>query len=1135
MATSGRAAPLQSMHAGQDYLGGLSTLHHMASADERRSVWRQGIAALANAAADQQPTPLEGTPAEGLLASVRVALATGLVDDLGWLSKPVAAAALFELASALPQGREKRELGRRVLQTLHEGDASTFVTLARALALGSRRALAGGTVRARVALSLRLPIATGASADGLALALLSRPELEREWLSTPSTGALPSRRLAARLLERAAREAARRAEEGDDAGLRVFDRPSVRASWGRLLADRESLVWRHVATARGLLTAAAGERQDEIKREIDRALSSNTGPTEWRRAAASLAASIAHDPQRGLARCRELCTGELAKRDAGVAVALVHGLTRAGEEEPEAAEELLVMLVERGDLEVMEALVEVRREHVGGEFGLYAAGRALARLRALSGSSDDGLVALRHAIATDLAEEQEASRTTLSGQLSAALLAFADGRDLRPLTQSALQAARAMVAELEQLGDGTPGERQRAFLALRELDRGLLESSTLGELLTVSALDTQASPAAASGPTPASAELLERLGTWILGRERSPLGTGPVAHPVLRLRRLRTLLHLLDVDVSGGDDVGAPSRTRRLGALRILLDRIETDPPSPLRRTLCAALARSCDALVRDELCELSDVLVAISSKVRSPGDLEVLAEASLAPDVKEMLRASAEVARLAAAPPNPAAERTFLDAFQSLGGTLPPGTSPRVEGLRRALLRMARALTRLQQIQSLSSLHQREGTAAMEALEDALQYAAKLCAGARRRLGLETTAAEPTVGKAVRALGMAVEKAARELEDDLRGAVRDAIDCAFMDLPNGFADVVARVLTRLGSLPQEVSMEINIEFAPVGQSERLQLPPWLPPSRIVGGFYVLRPIGTGGGGSVFVARRAEERHDDDAETFALKLPSFDGQNAHTLTEEEFLRLFREEAGALLTLPQHPNLAGFVTFDARARPKPILVMELVRGSTLERVIDRRELSVPFAFSILDGVAAGLEAMHADGIGHLDVKPGNIILREIQGLSGSRLVTAEQMTPTPVLVDFGLAGRKVRPGCASPYYGAPELWDAVVYQASAGPAAVDVYAYCCLAFELFTGRTLFDGDTLPSLISGHLAHDGNPPLLNRLRSDRQLAPFAQIIAAGLTRDPRRRATITQLRQALRNLAPHLYNASWPVAA
>jgi serine/threonine protein kinase len=211
------------------------------------------------------------------------------------------------------------------------------------------------------------------------------------------------------------------------------------------------------------------------------------------------------------------------------------------------------------------------------------------------------------------------------------------------------------------------------------------------------------------------------------------------------------------------------------------------------------------------------------------------------------------------------------------------------------------------------------------------------------------------------------------------------------------------------------------------------------------------------------------------------------------------------------------------------------VMELVRGSTLERVIDKRELSVPFAFAILDGVAAGLEAMHGDGLGHLDVKPGNIILRETQPLTGSRLVPIDQVTPTPVLVDFGLAGRKVRPGCASPYYGAPELWDAVVFQASTGPGAVDVYAYCCLAYELLTSRTLFEGDTLPSLISGHLAHNGNPPGLERLRADRRMAPFAQIIAAGLARDPRRRASISQVRQALRSLAPQMYGAPWPVAA
>ena len=90
-------------------------------------------------------------------------------------------------------------------------------------------------------------------------------------------------------------------------------------------------------------------------------------------------------------------------------------------------------------------------------------------------------------------------------------------------------------------------------------------------------------------------------------------------------------------------------------------------------------------------------------------------------------------------------------------------------------------------------------------------------------------------------------------------------------------------------------------------------------------------------------------------------------------------------------------------------------MELVRGPTLEDVLDRRELDTAGAFALLDGVAAGLAVMHRAGIAHLDVKPANVVLRA--GSAG----------PIPVLVDFGLAGRRIRPGCGSPHYGAPEVW------------------------------------------------------------------------------------------------------------
>ena len=64
--------------------------------------------------------------------------------------------------------------------------------------------------------------------------------------------------------------------------------------------------------------------------------------------------------------------------------------------------------------------------------------------------------------------------------------------------------------------------------------------------------------------------------------------------------------------------------------------------------------------------------------------------------------------------------------------------------------------------------------------------------------------------------------------------------------------------------------------------------------------------------------------------------------------------MFRDEAGALLSLPHHENLARFVTFDLAARPKPILVMELIRGAGLDRLIHSKSLTTDLAFEYLDG-------------------------------------------------------------------------------------------------------------------------------------------------------------------------------------
>jgi hypothetical protein len=1109
------------MQGPRDYLVGLAQLHQAGTGDERRALWRQGLASLAMAATHQRPLPLEGIAPEALLASIRVALAEGLVDDVGWMSRGLSAAALFETAAALPPGDEKRELGRRVLEVLHSGDAATFALLATSLASSARRALSTPPLRARVGVAVRLPIGIESGVDRLALALLCRADLEREWLSVPSSGPLPARRVTARLLERAAREAARRALEGDDTGLRALRRPTVRVAWMRLLADRESLVWRHAATARGLLAAAEGALAEEIEGQ----LAPHLGPSEWRRAVTSLAASLAHAPQ-GLSRCQDLVGSDLFGRDPALGAAMIFGLSRAATLEPEAVEALLPLLLEAGDVDVMEAFVDLLAEHPGRRLATRAITFALERLRRASPTRDDGMLALRRVLDAELSPIGISRRPSLRQQIAAAQLAFADGKDLQPHVEAALGTARLALATLERLGDGTSEDRQRAFQILRELDRGLLETSLFADLMVVAGMDPNSTAEGDLG------DVVRRLRAWLVAREAAPLEAGPIEHVVFRRRRLRALVHAIDDEgFLGLGEEPAAARERRLRTFDVVLGRMAGDPPSPLRRHISAALARTCEGLVRDELCELSDALVAVCARVVEAEDLVALAEAALAPELREPLTLLAELAqRLEGLEKRREPRGSPLHALAALAEALPAGLSAPMEAFRRALVALSLALDRIAAARSLSALAAGPAAGAIERLEESVRDLAELEFGVWRRLGQPQRRGAPSATWPLKALALAAMRASRGAREDLTLAVKAAAEAVRADLPSWFAAVVASVLGRLPALPADAPVRRDLT-PPPDPTAAIQLPTWLPPSRVLGGFYVLRPIGSGAVGSVFVVRRAEERHDERAERYALKVPSYDGSVAHTLSEEEFLRLFREEAGALVTLPAHPNLASFVTFDARARPKPILVMELVEGPTLERMLERRDLSLPLAMGILDGIAAGLEAMHGIGIGHLDIKPANVILRASPAAADPGALEGAP----PVLVDFGLAGRKVRPGCASPYYGAPEVWDTQGVGPAAEPAAADVYSFCCLAYELLVGRRLFTGDTLPAVVAAHFSHDGNPAALVRLREHGRLVALAETLGAGMVPDPRRRPRIAELRASLAALVPALRSEGWPVAA
>lgn len=1109
--------------ATRDRLEGLTVLHRLSTSEQREAAWRQAMATLARAVVDERrPVPLEGLDPEALLQSMEIAFTSGLVDRLDWLSPASGAAALYEVATALPNGPTKRRLGRLVLERLRRGDAETFVAVATQLAFGSQRALSGRSMGARVALSLMLPIGTVGNVDALALALISRQDLCREWLRGPATGSLPSRRLAARLLERAAREAARRAAQGDDTGIRVFCTDGVREAWDRLLSDRERLVWRHVASARGLLVSSMPTFREEMNRHLDAEFT----VTEWRRAAASLAASIAVEPEEGLRACRELLESVVFQQDHGVAAAMIAGLPRAAESHPAVVETLLEQLMRVGGLDTAEALVELRRERIRPGFAEEAAKGAESHLRraVAQGSHEDvGRTALMNALADELGGSRIRVEPTLREMISDALETFASKGAYQAANEAKriLDAAIEKATLLERPVHGDPETNVPAFLALRELDSSLLETSALSDLLLVGE-DDDDSPA----QDERLGDLFQQITNWLVIREGDPLAEGShVPQFTTRLRQLRTMLHLVDADGLHVDSRKELVKQRRLLTQRILLARVARDPKSSLRRTLCAATARTCDALVREEFADVSDVVIAVAANAPHLDDFKTMAEASMVPEIEEAFRAYTKLHQ---------ATRTterdghgLVAAAETITGiadALPAAHSARIEAFRQSLAELARGLRLVGASSSLMEVAERSPGAPLATLERGADSLAKLTRGSRRRLGIPVAETPLTSGDAIWRMGIEVERAVRASVSEIDRAFTAASKAISRELPGAFAALTVTVLRHLRKVPLDAPRRAP-SLIPIELDADAPLPAWAPPSRILGAYHLVRPVGTGAVGSVFVARRVEDRADDSAPMFALKVPDYSAAAARTLSEDEFLRLFREEAGALLALPEHPNIAHFVTFDAGATPKPILVMDLIEGPSLERMLEMGDLSFARARDLLLGVGAGLDAMHSVGVAHLDVKPSNIIVCNAEAITGVG------QPPQPVLVDFGLAGRHLRAGCGTANYGAPEIWGAGD-ASQAIPA--DVYAFGCLIFEAYTGRTLFDGDGEDATIHGHLNHDGEPAAVRALLERQETYELGTLIAHCIRRNPQDRITVRQARQMLASLSmSDVRNPHWPV--
>jgi serine/threonine-protein kinase len=233
------------------------------------------------------------------------------------------------------------------------------------------------------------------------------------------------------------------------------------------------------------------------------------------------------------------------------------------------------------------------------------------------------------------------------------------------------------------------------------------------------------------------------------------------------------------------------------------------------------------------------------------------------------------------------------------------------------------------------------------------------------------------------------------------------------------------------------------------------------------GQFQIVREIGRGGMGVVFLARDIALHR-----LVAIKVLRYE----FTSSEEHRAR-FRREARMTARL-SHPNIVPVHTFgeipadesDPYAAPLVYIVMKYVHGESLaERM--RREGSVPAAEvqRILRDLALALDSAHRDGVVHRDLKAENILLERGSGRA--------------MLTDFGVALERsldpVRADSArafgTPHYMSPEQ--------AAGELDLDgrsdIYSVGVLGYYMLSGALPFDGASFESLAAKHIAEQPAP--------------------------------------------------------
>ncbi len=240
------------------------------------------------------------------------------------------------------------------------------------------------------------------------------------------------------------------------------------------------------------------------------------------------------------------------------------------------------------------------------------------------------------------------------------------------------------------------------------------------------------------------------------------------------------------------------------------------------------------------------------------------------------------------------------------------------------------------------------------------------------------------------------------------------------------------------------------------------------PGSTLAGRYEIIRVLGEGGMGCVFLAQHKQVKRN-----YALKLLWLTA-NDNQRTYQRFLQEARV-AGSF----DHANLASVYDYGETEDGHPFIVMDFVDGVSLHSILEQEEqIDLIRAIKIFLQICAGLTHIHGKGLVHRDLKPANIMVVQSNhgnGDSSNKEKGSRQDSDHAEeqikIVDFGITkilakssesdedSTKAGEVFGSPCYSGPE--QCLGYPVD---ARSDIYALGCLMYHTLTGKRPFEGET-----------------------------------------------------------------------